>query len=180
MQTGINDFLKLDIGKPAPAEVLGAVRHLSAIRGLLLRTDLQPFPLASEDGTTIKSPVPELLKRVAKIDTRSEASVMHRRLSGRVFGAVAVTIARTSDPCPSILFVVSPRRVAELQRAYDLNMPVHRKAKSRAPISWTDRLNETRKFATLGMERNWPSGKQKTLREYAERFGVQPGRVYVQ
>ena len=43
VQTGINDFHKLDIGKPAPAEILAAVRHLSAIRGLLLRTDLQPF-----------------------------------------------------------------------------------------------------------------------------------------
>jgi hypothetical protein len=43
LQTGINDFDRLDISKPAAGEILAAVRHLPAIRGLLLRTDLQPF-----------------------------------------------------------------------------------------------------------------------------------------
>jgi hypothetical protein len=43
LQTGIKDFHKLDVGTPAPGDVLTAVRHLPAIRGLLLRTDLQPF-----------------------------------------------------------------------------------------------------------------------------------------
>jgi hypothetical protein len=43
LQTGINDFRKLDVEKPAAKEILAAVRHLPSIRGLLLRTDLQPF-----------------------------------------------------------------------------------------------------------------------------------------
>src|SRR5262249_28891158 len=43
LQAGISDFHKLDVEKPGPGEILAAVRRLPAIRGLLLRADLQPF-----------------------------------------------------------------------------------------------------------------------------------------
>ncbi|HEV2990192.1 MAG TPA: hypothetical protein VG759_17240 [Candidatus Angelobacter sp.] len=43
IDAGIAHVHKLEIGRPKPEKILAALRHLPAIRALLLRTDLQPF-----------------------------------------------------------------------------------------------------------------------------------------